>query len=363
MCPAYVTASPIRGLTSPARRAQFLSRGVNWALVLSAVLVGGSALGQSSSIPRKFDAPADASRIPPEDVLRPLTSARRGATVHNADPDGQPARSKVAIRAQGEPESLTWQLDDPPPAPARTKMTPVQVAESASKPRVAGGSKTPARNASYAYPVRQAGGQEELQLQPAAEVFDEPTPVDMQPIESMPAGDPLQSYGPRPRSFVSTYQPKKMDAAPDFKCPDKADLIKPICELTVEIEPSKGDLPQECPLFADGYLPRCWCDSLYMWKASSLCHKPLYFEQVGLERYGHTWHPFLQPAVSGAHFFGSIPILPYKMGVEDPGECIYALGYFRPGDCAPRLCYQLPLSLRGAVYQAAAVTGVVYLLP
>ena len=131
----------------------------------------------------------------------------------------------------------------------------------------------------------------------------------------------------------------------------------------MDIAPSKGEVPKECPLLADGYEPRTWCDSLYMWKASSLCHKPLYFEEVALERYGHTWHPFLQPIISGAHFFGTLPILPYKMGVEPPGECIYALGYYRPGDCAPKMIYCLPLSLRGALYEAAAVTGAVYVLP
>ena len=42
-----------------------------------------------------------------------------------------------------------------------------------------------------------------------------------------------------------------------------------------------------------------------------------------------------QPVVSGVHFFGTLPILPYKMGVEQPWECMYALGYYEPGSCAP----------------------------
>ena len=71
------------------------------------------------------------------------------------------------------------------------------------------------------------------------------------------------------------------------------------------------------------------------WKASNLCHKPLYFEEVNLERYGHTAGPVLQPLVSSAHFFGNIIVLPYKMGVHGPTECQYSLGYYRPGNCAP----------------------------
>jgi hypothetical protein len=51
------------------------------------------------------------------------------------------------------------------------------------------------------------------------------------------------------------------------------------------------------------------------------------------------------------------------MGIHEPCECLYPLGYFRPGSCAPKLIYPIPISPRGALYQAAAVTGVVYLLP
>ena len=72
-----------------------------------------------------------------------------------------------------------------------------------------------------------------------------------------------------------------------------------------------------------------------MWKASALCHKPLYFEDEALERYGHSWGPCLDPLVSGAHFFCKLPVLPYCMGVHPPNECMYALGHYRPGNCAP----------------------------
>ncbi len=52
------------------------------------------------------------------------------------------------------------------------------------------------------------------------------------------------------------------------------------------------------------------------WKASNLCHSPLYFEDVNLERYGHTHGPLLEPLVQSAHFFANIAVLPYKMGVH-----------------------------------------------
>jgi len=148
----------------------------------------------------------------------------------------------------------------------------------------------------------------------------------------------------------------------DEPCPDP-DELKPIGEITNDIAAEAGEFPPECTLGDDIYLPRQWGMTTYTWKASGLCHKPLYFEEVGLERYGHSAGPVLQPFISGAHFFGTLPILPYKMGLEPPCECIYALGYYRPGSCAPRMILPIGISLRGALFQAGAATGVAFLLP
>lgn len=100
-----------------------------------------------------------------------------------------------------------------------------------------------------------------------------------------------------------------------------------------------------------------------MWKASALCHKPLYFEDVALERYGHSWGPFLQPIMSGAHFFGRLPVLPYCMGLKTPNECVYTLGYYRPGSCAPYLVGGVPFTWRAALFQAGGAVGVAAFLP
>ena len=122
-------------------------------------------------------------------------------------------------------------------------------------------------------------------------------------------------------------------------------------------------LPKECRLEQVAYQPRTWQPHTFTWKASNLCHKPLYFEEVNLERYGHTAGPILQPVVSSAHFFANIAVLPYKMGIHPPGECQYALGYYRPGNCAPWIIPPVPLSLRGAAAQAAVVTTGFWLIP
>ena len=135
--------------------------------------------------------------------------------------------------------------------------------------------------------------------------------------------------------------------------------MKHIGEIGTNIAPSEGDLPRDCPLGNDVFQPRSFAPITYTWTASALCHKPLYFEDVQLERYGHMAGPWLQPFASGVNFFLTIPILPYKMGLETPNECMYTLGYYRPGDCAPYLFDPFPLSVRGAFFEAGAWVGAV----
>lgn len=123
------------------------------------------------------------------------------------------------------------------------------------------------------------------------------------------------------------------------------------------------DLPRECLIDQAAYTPRQWQHMTMTWKASNLCHNPLYFEDVNLERYGHTRGPLLEPIVQSAHFFANIAVLPYKMGVHAPNECQYALGYYRPGNCAPWIKPPMPISARGAIAQAATMTGLFWLIP
>lgn len=122
-------------------------------------------------------------------------------------------------------------------------------------------------------------------------------------------------------------------------------------------------IPVTCPLGDQGFAPRFFVDSTFTWKASGACNKPLYFEDVSLERYGHEWGPVVQPVVSTVRFFGDLAVLPYKMGIHPPNECQHPLGFYRPGSCAPWSIKPVPLSLRGAVTQAAFVTGTVFTLP
>ena len=121
-----------------------------------------------------------------------------------------------------------------------------------------------------------------------------------------------------------------------------------------------------CPLGHDAAPARetiGWQPITFTWKASGLCHKPLYFEQAHVERYGHSTGPITQPLVSAGMFFLTVPILPYEMGLYPPCECIYTLGYYRPGSCAPYYLEPVPLSLRAGLIEAGAVLGAIYILP
>jgi hypothetical protein len=121
------------------------------------------------------------------------------------------------------------------------------------------------------------------------------------------------------------------------------------------------NVPTECMLGDKPHQGRDFIPSTYTFTASALCNKPLYFEETQLERYGHVAP--LQPVISGAHFFLNIAVLPYKMGINPPHECQYALGYYRPGSCAPWLVPPIPLSVRGAAAEAAVITGLSPLIP
>ena len=201
---------------------------------------------------------------------------------------------------------------------------------------------------------------------------EEPRPAS--PLPGLEADE--QPYAP-PGAFPSFNQQPKSGAPQkplleesfaarqfDLKegCPSPNDL-KDIDDLSTDITPSKGDLPRDCPLGHEVFKPRAFAPITYTWTASGLCHKPLYFEDVQLERYGHMAGPWLQPFASGAHFFLTFPILPYKMGLEVPNECMYTLGYYRPGNCAPYMFDPIPLSVRAALFEAGAVVGLVYMIP
>ncbi len=93
------------------------------------------------------------------------------------------------------------------------------------------------------------------------------------------------------------------------------------------------------------------------WVAPNFVHRPLYFEDVQLERYGNARR--FQSVASGMKFFSTIPILPYKIGCDLPGECQYTLGFGRPGNCMPYDLYRRPIDYRGLLNQGLWTSAIV----
>jgi hypothetical protein len=132
----------------------------------------------------------------------------------------------------------------------------------------------------------------------------------------------------------------------------------------------------------DDWVPlprRQWDPQRKYWAAAATCHMPLYFQDVMLERYGHSVEQYVgptgrymtypvddptqstqraqiaQPFFSAGLFAWQIITWPYALVVDPPWEAQYDLGYWRPGDRIPADLYYQPLHgtgppLRGRNY-------------
>lgn len=124
-----------------------------------------------------------------------------------------------------------------------------------------------------------------------------------------------------------------------------------------------GRIPKEIPLGTEPFVGRSLPPSVFAWKASNITYNPLYFQDVVLERYGHTYGPLIQPVVSIGRFSAQLLTLPYHMTLDHPCKEVYPLGYYRPGECAPTLLYQPPLNAKAALVTAGFYTGIGFVLP
>ena len=111
------------------------------------------------------------------------------------------------------------------------------------------------------------------------------------------------------------------------------------------------------------YTARQASPAVLQWAPTNLYYHPLYFEDPSLERYGHTYHPVVQPFASAGRFATQLVGLPYQMALRPVHSREYALGYYRPGECAPKKHYQIPFNEEAAVVQAAAMVGFFFIFP
>jgi hypothetical protein len=139
---------------------------------------------------------------------------------------------------------------------------------------------------------------------------------------------------------------------------------KPIGNVGLDIAPDKGDMPANVAAAAEQNLPSTFEGQrrhtrplryMYGWPASNICHNPLYFEEPGVERYGRTAGPLLQPVVSGLHFYGNVAAFPWKMAVHPPRSllCKGSTQYCSP---SPFLRKHPLLRLGAGSAQSAVVT-------
>lgn len=173
-------------------------------------------------------------------------------------------------------------------------------------------------------------------------------------------------------------RPAPESATPGSRTADEFDVDdvtveerKTIGELRARITPSEGDLPADhaATLFAmaevqyHGYgTARGWNGSSFAWANTGLCFRPLYFQDINLERVGYHYG-CAQTLVSAIKFAADAALLPYKVVAENPHECVYTLGYDRAGNCIPYRCYRMPWRTDAAMVLGGVAVGLIFLAP
>jgi hypothetical protein len=125
----------------------------------------------------------------------------------------------------------------------------------------------------------------------------------------------------------------------------------------------EGRCPEIVPIPNQVAWDRCFPQLEYQWVASNVFYNPLYFEDPQLERYGHTHGMIAQPFVSLGKFGLQFVGLPYQKVMRPPHSCEYPLGWYRPGECAPKQVPQIPLNAGAAAYTAGFYTGLFAIFP
>lgn len=193
-----------------------------------------------------------------------------------------------------------------------------------------------------------------------------------------PNGDPGDETVPLPGpdGMDGTEELDGMDLEPEIDAPRvRHRLLQDtrVVDVRATIDTPSGQLVPEDYTDELGLVGPIWDnpDRVIAWMSDDcgprnyvFCHEPLYFEDANLERMGCRRHRWIQPISSAAMFFGTIPILPYKMGVNLPRECVRSKPFLGPCQRYPWHENALPpASWRGAAFQAAATTGLIFIIP
>lgn len=148
-----------------------------------------------------------------------------------------------------------------------------------------------------------------------------------------------------------------------------------IQDVTTTIATTQGEMPKDAAtevLQRSAGLPEAslskdqWDRLCFFWDAPDLAYRPLYFEEVNLERYGYAAkHPYLvQPFISGARFFLTVPALPYLLVAQPWCETNYTLGHYRPGsDWVPYRYQYPPLDAKAGLVEGGLAAGAAVMVP
>jgi hypothetical protein len=111
---------------------------------------------------------------------------------------------------------------------------------------------------------------------------------------------------------------------------------KSIHELGIDIRSVDKVLPQDQSVNLVARYYHEWSEytpqqKLFAWEPANIFYRPLYFEDVQLERYGQNICDGAHTLTPATHFFKSLVLFPFRLCVDPPCNCETPLGYCRPG--------------------------------
>lgn len=259
-------------------------------------------------------------------TLGSLVASAIAASLIAAEPANLP--SPTILRGGEAPETA---LSDPPAKPGRTRLRMVSVQENF-------------QDNGFAPEVPPPGINSESELiEPPP--MEAPAPADRAPL---PPDGSYFNVQPLSRITLDAGADEGIDEQgrllpdPAYIAPEGADVTEPLSTQTLAFPGFRGHV-------------------------SGFCHRPLYFEEPNLERYGYECCPsfcLAQPAVSVAKFYCNVASLPYKLASEPPCSYSCTCRYLYPaGTHAPPVRECPECSQQGLVAEAATIAGLILLIP
>jgi hypothetical protein len=143
--------------------------------------------------------------------------------------------------------------------------------------------------------------------------------------------------------------------------------IRPLRETSIRLAPTSAAPPNPAGNVYAGVVDQRnsqgWLAPMYSAHTAGVSYQPLYFEEINLERYGYNYG-CLQPVLSAAKFYGTLPLLPYKMADQPPCSSESNLELSPAATAAaPVPCLRRPFNPKAAAVQAGVVAGAFLLIP